>query len=220
MSKKKDKAAKHKPIARVTLIEAIDELGKAIRHENALPCVLISVSYVEQQLATLLSAFLIADPVSEALFNPLQDDVLSTYSSRTKMAYCLGLIGKELFENLKRLGHIRNRFAHSHLSIGFDDKEVADLCMALAFPQLEGDDDAATQYIAWALYDDGPRHRFTSIIMLVAFDLMHAIEKVNAEGRRSKQPDRWAEPPGTVPYTTLENYIRKGFRVDDGTDSE
>ncbi len=132
------------------------------------------------------------------------------------MAYCLGLIGKEVFENLKGLGQIRNRFAHSHLSIEFDDAEVLALCKGLVFPRAGENEDQERQYIAWALYDDGPRHRFTSIVMLVALELMHVIENINNFSRRTRAPDRWLEPSYGIPFTTVKNYIEKGFHIDKG----
>ena len=49
------------------------------------------------------------------------------------MAYCCGLISKGLFNNIIAIGDIRNRFAHAHLELDFDDELVVGFCNKLRF---------------------------------------------------------------------------------------
>src|SRR5258706_11541808 len=44
----------------------------------------------------------------------------------------MGLIDKTAHADLKKIGRIRNRFAHHHLSLDFDDAEIKRLCDALS----------------------------------------------------------------------------------------
>jgi DNA-binding MltR family transcriptional regulator len=44
------------------------------------------------------------------------------------MAYCLGLISKDAFQEVDRLGLIRNTFAHSREKLDFANKTLAKMC--------------------------------------------------------------------------------------------
>ncbi len=84
-------------------------------------------------LASLLCKFFIDGKPSAELFDEA-NGVLGTYSSRAKLAYCLGLIPDALFQNIKQIAKIRNAFAHSHIALDFDNPEVAQLCRKLTVP--------------------------------------------------------------------------------------
>jgi DNA-binding MltR family transcriptional regulator len=127
--------AKTRPIPVDLLNDEGRDLYEAINQESALPCVLISVGYIEQCLATLLHKFCIEGKTADELFDH-ENGVLKDLYSRAKVAYCLGLVGKELFNNLKNMGTIRNLFAHSHLAIDFSDPKVSGLCSALTLPSV------------------------------------------------------------------------------------
>jgi DNA-binding MltR family transcriptional regulator len=57
---------------------------------------------------------------------------LSGMSSRTILAYALGLISKQTRRDLDKIRAIRNRFAHTGKKVTFDDPEVVKLCARLA----------------------------------------------------------------------------------------
>lgn len=129
MAKRKDSKP---PLNIVALNSECRDLYEAINHESPLPCVLISVSYIEKCLAALLAKIFIEGDTSNKMLH--HTGMIGELNSRAKLAYCLGIIDKAIFNNLTRIGEIRNVFAHSHLSLTFDDPEIALLCKALTFP--------------------------------------------------------------------------------------
>jgi hypothetical protein len=57
-----------------------------------------------------------------------QDGPLATFSRKISMAAALGIIGPKSRYNFRIIRHVRNAFAHAKLPIGFETKEVADVC--------------------------------------------------------------------------------------------
>ena len=56
---------------------------------------------------------------------------LGSFSSRCKMAYCLGLLTAEEYEDCNTIRRIRNDFAHKLTGLPFQDQRVKDLCTNL-----------------------------------------------------------------------------------------
>ena len=61
---------------------------------------------------------------------------IGALSTRNDLSYCLGLISKKLYQNIKNAGNIRNVFAHSHVSLRFTDADVSKLVENLTFPSI------------------------------------------------------------------------------------
>lgn len=107
----------------------------AVNEEPDLPCVLISTSYLDQCLASLLEQHFIKGKTAIRLLDP-RGGPIGNFSVRADLCYCLELIPKDLYQNLKTVAEIRNRFAHSHLSISFGNSEVTRICEKLSFPKV------------------------------------------------------------------------------------
>jgi hypothetical protein len=60
---------------------------------------------------------------------------LSSFSSKIKVAYALGIVGKRGLLDLNKIKDIRNQFAHSFHSISFKTKAVAEACRNLRTPE-------------------------------------------------------------------------------------
>jgi DNA-binding MltR family transcriptional regulator len=58
------------------------------------------------------------------------DRPLSSFSSRIKLGYALGIFGKNTRHDLDNLRKIRNAFAHARRAISFETPEIAALCEA------------------------------------------------------------------------------------------
>lgn len=56
---------------------------------------------------------------------------LSTAASRVDLAHGLGWIGQRMYADLVNIKHIRNKFAHSHGALRFNDREIGGLCESL-----------------------------------------------------------------------------------------
>jgi hypothetical protein len=113
--------AHHPVIPFNELAKNAGEVYRATRRESPLACVLLSVSYLERLLITVLSNFLIKEPTSKRLFDP-NNGSLGQFSSCSDVAYCLGLIAKDVHTNLRIVGKIRNTFAHNDVPVDFDGR--------------------------------------------------------------------------------------------------
>lgn len=49
---------------------------------------------------------------------------LGTFSSRQKLAFSIGLIHKETYDDLDIIRNVRNKFSHSHLHMDFKTEKV------------------------------------------------------------------------------------------------
>ncbi len=115
------------------LEDALLEFSRLFKHEekNDRGLVIVGAAFLDTLLEHILINFLVDDPkeVGELL---RYDQPLGTYGSRTRAAYCFGLIGKTIRDDLRLVGKIRNRFAHD-LSASFEDQQIAAWCMALTW---------------------------------------------------------------------------------------
>lgn len=59
---------------------------------------------------------------------------LATFSARRRLALMLGIIGPKTYDDLARLAHVRNEFAHGRLRRTFKSQRIRGLCEALTTP--------------------------------------------------------------------------------------
>jgi mannitol operon repressor len=103
----------------------LDELNK----ESPRGKVLISTGYLEEMLKEILSGFLLKDKVVDDLFDG-GNAPLGTFSSRSKLAYTLGLISEAEFHDIDLIRRIRNDFAHD-MKASFANDTVKNRCSHL-----------------------------------------------------------------------------------------
>jgi DNA-binding MltR family transcriptional regulator len=68
--------------------------------------------------------------ISEKILDP-QRGAIGGFASRADLAYCLGLIGKNDYQDLIKVAEIRIFFAHKHLALDFGDTTVREGCEGL-----------------------------------------------------------------------------------------
>ena len=90
--------------------------------------VLLGATIVDTHLERLLSKFFVRGlkESKELLSSSNASAPLLSFSARTKIAYCLGLIEKTEFEDLNKIREIRNAFAHNLFECDFSTKAVSD----------------------------------------------------------------------------------------------
>src|SRR2546430_11588641 len=88
-------------------------LFDVLNDESDLACVVIGAAFLETTVATLLERRFLASSVARKLLEP--GGALGGFAPRADLAYCLGLITKDHYQDLCAIAAIRNRFAHSHL---------------------------------------------------------------------------------------------------------
>lgn len=71
-------------------------LYDAVNNEPDLPCVLISTSFLDQCLTSLLERFFIRSNIAKNMLDAGRG-VLGSFSSRADLSYCLNLIPKTLY---------------------------------------------------------------------------------------------------------------------------
>jgi DNA-binding MltR family transcriptional regulator len=113
------------------LQDALLEYSKLFHFEeqNDRALVIVGAAFLDTLLANILITFLIDD--EKEVEKLLQyDQPLGTYGNRIGAAYCLGLIGKTVRDDLRLVGKIRNRFAHD-LYASFEDQKIQSWCSSL-----------------------------------------------------------------------------------------
>jgi len=107
----------------------LESLYRILVAESDLGAVLAGAAFLDEGLATLISAALVPGPDRyKELFSG--ERPLGSFSAKIRMAFWLGLIGPETLADLDRIRTIRNDFAHSWKSCSFDDQSVKDKCAA------------------------------------------------------------------------------------------
>lgn len=82
------------------------------------------VTLVERRIDALFKIALRQDKaVLNELFQPT--GALGNYAVKLRLAYMLGWFGKDIYNDLKIIGKIRNRFAHDIKVTNFSDKKIA-----------------------------------------------------------------------------------------------
>lgn len=106
--------------------ELLSEINEEIKNSNDRGCSILAASIFDELLGNILKVFLIEDLKSDNdLFNAFGP--LSTFSSKIKISYRLGLISKKEFKQLEIFKKIRNKFAHQLTSKSFADSDLKDL---------------------------------------------------------------------------------------------
>jgi DNA-binding MltR family transcriptional regulator len=106
-----------------------DYIG-AMRKESDRGAVLVAAAYIDDSLEELLVGYFVEDKkVTERILS--YPGPCSTLASRCDFAYCLGLFGKDVYEDIRTIIKIRNQFAHSKESAAFERQDISDLCRQL-----------------------------------------------------------------------------------------
>jgi DNA-binding MltR family transcriptional regulator len=181
--------------AKIPRIEELSEESQVLLEimygEPDMACVLIGTSYLEQTLASLLERFFIKGNTAKKLLDS-RGGTLGSFQSRADVGYCLGLIPKSLYQNLSVVGEIRNRFAHSYLSLSLDDPEIARMIETLTFPIFKevvtAEGRAHNQdYLSARVTDSRERFRLV-VVMMVSRLLLTGLSVEH----RPRQSQGWA----------------------------
>ena len=97
--------------------------------KNERAAAIVGAAYLDTLLENILINFFVDDEQEVGKLLGVERP-LGTYGSRTTVAYCLGLIGKTIRDDLRLVGKIRNRFAHD-LSAAFGDDPIRSWVLAL-----------------------------------------------------------------------------------------
>ena len=157
-----------KPKKPEKLSKEVDKLYHVLNEEDDYPCIILSTSFLEQALGTLLASRMVKCEQTTSLLEP--SGPLGMLGARANAAYCLELIPYKMWKNIDTIRKIRNDLAHSYFSKDFTDQSVRDLCMNLNLYNSTtvisiGSDNKDT--LDSSLEND-PRNRFTYVVVIMA----------------------------------------------------
>lgn len=89
--------------------------------------VLVWASMLDEMLCRLLEHFLVADKVTTEVLRGGPSNPLTSFSSRTKVAFSLGLIAKDEMQAIEKVRAIRNEFAHK-LGVSLEEQSFRSKC--------------------------------------------------------------------------------------------
>lgn len=132
---------KKKPQENAIKAEQWDEFANELQSESERGLALLAAAFLDEHLRQLLETFMVDDQnaVSELLDSP--NASLGSFSARIEASYCLGLISREMRDDLKQVRLIRNRFAHDLQGLSFADQQISQRCDNLSFVARLSDQD-------------------------------------------------------------------------------
>jgi DNA-binding MltR family transcriptional regulator len=96
---------------------------------------LIGAAFIDNVMESMLRAYFVDDKeIVDEILN--SNDLIGNLSVKGKLAYCLGLIGKENYRDINVIRKIRNEFAHLDKLVSFDMPDVKKLCQVLISPKV------------------------------------------------------------------------------------
>ena len=114
-----------------------EEFFKEFQTETPRASAVLSAAFLDSLLRDLIASFMIEN---EEATNELLgtekggEKPLSGFGSRISTAFCLGLISRIEYSDLKNIKNIRNKFAHKIQGNLVDTEEVISLCDRLQTP--------------------------------------------------------------------------------------
>lgn len=156
------------PRRRIPPIESLSADTQAffdtLNESSDLATVVVTASYLDASLASLLHRYLAKCSATERLLD--MRGPLGTIAARLDLAHALNLIDKPLFRAIARVIEIRNQFAHHHLEQSFASPDIAALCAQLTYLEDAGQGEKFAKYIRDHM--STPRNRFVSHAVMIS----------------------------------------------------
>lgn len=111
-------------LAEVT--EIVDEMEK----ETDRGAALVGAAFLDDMLSLLLEAALVDEDISKAFLT--ESGGISEFGIRIKLAYCMGLIGPIMLQDLNLVKEIRDEFAHNLGILDFNTEIISSYCSKLS----------------------------------------------------------------------------------------
>lgn len=126
------------------------KLYDLVNSETDLAVIVVSASFLDACLGSIINKKLIESSVSMKLLNP-QGGAIGSYSARADFCYALGLIEKTLYQDLIKIAEIRNEIAHYHLALSFDSEPIQKMCGDLSYLRSLKNGNTETPLGVWEL---------------------------------------------------------------------
>ncbi|GAB58568.1 hypothetical protein [Rheinheimera nanhaiensis] len=105
----------------------LDEANRENASGTERGLVLVWAAMLDEMLCRLLERFLVQDAVTEKVLRGGSSGPLTSFSSRTKVAFSLGLIAKDEMQAIDKVRAIRNDFAHK-VGVSLEEQSFRSKC--------------------------------------------------------------------------------------------
>lgn len=151
-----------------------DGFLEEFQHESDRATAILGAAFLDEQLLQLLNEFLIDDETEvQELLNT--ERPLGSFGPRIRAAYCMGLMPKEHFNDLKAIKEIRNKFAHQLHGLSFEHESIVKACDKLQTPK---------PFVS--RHTESPRDKFLRAVVLLMMFL--GIQILSVSKHRCKAP--------------------------------
>ena len=143
-------------------------------NEKPLVAVLLATHFIDGSLEKLLRHNCNKSDITNDLLQP--SGVLGSLSAKYKIAYCLNLISKIAYDDIRYIAKIRNRFAHTeNPQLDFTNDQISDYCRNLQSPEI------FLKQVNGEYKEDLkiPEERFKVGIMMIVEAIIEEIENVD-----------------------------------------
>lgn len=144
--------------------EAINKFLQEFQKESDRASAILGVCYLDKCVDTLLKYYFISDSkyISKNIIGSTPGVVLDSFSKKVKVAYAVGLLRQEEFDDLESIRKIRNDFAHGLHGLSFESQTIRDKCQNLKIAQ-----SAIGGPLIEAKYTDSPRFRYILSVAII-----------------------------------------------------
>jgi len=111
-------------------MQEFEDFRISLLSESDRGCVLMAAAFIEDKISQLLQAYMVYnETIQKKIFEG--NGALATFSSKIDISFLLGLIPKNIYNDLGILRKLRNDFAHNAKSITFQTDYIKDRCNSL-----------------------------------------------------------------------------------------
>lgn len=152
-------------------IRELSEFLSEFNKESDRGSALTAAAVLDERLEEILSAYFADVPAKQELLSGYNAP-LGTLASRTSVAYALGLIQENEYNEINIIRKIRNEFGHKWKSIDFKSGKIASLCSQLPWLGPKELEAGSTS-----------RARFNFVVAILLTDLLWRVHLVKDEKR-------------------------------------
>ncbi len=145
------------------------EIHEILLNNKDFIAVIISVNFLDDCLSSLLKSIFIESSVSERLLKP--QGILGNFSNKTDLCYALKIINKATYNDLRKFGEIRNKFAHRSLELSFESTEIKQLCSQLSIIESYNHQPGIAPFLE-SLLTNNPKNQFVISMVMIRRNLV------------------------------------------------
>ena len=173
--------------------EHYGEFQESYANESDRSVGILAATYLEQCLAEFLLLRLVDHSSSRALFDSFAP--LSSFSGKIEIAFAIGLIPEQIYDDLRRIKKIRNLFAHELDALTFDSPKISKLCDQFFIPRSDGSRRIASggrgkflNGVFWALIHIYTQRERTSRLSVLKLRFEEVVEDDSHDPNRPLHP--------------------------------